>query len=204
MLKYIQNLVDSLKSVVSGMKKNPEKWANLPVTVQDVESDIAELEKADSDIKDAEQSLTQKREVARTLATAKSSRLSQLQNLAIGLHADNSSKLTEYNIDARKISSAKPVPGKVHIVSITDDVDGIGFILTIAKESEADHYEIEKGEATNVNDLVLAPPFPFFKTTTKTTIVDDDVKKGVRYFYRVRAINPSGSGEWSESVNKVQ
>ena len=43
-----------------------------------------------------------------------------------------------------------------------------------------------------------------YKTTTKTPFVDDDVFKGVRYFYKVRAINAAGEGPWSEAVSRVQ
>jgi len=43
-----------------------------------------------------------------------------------------------------------------------------------------------------------------YKTTTKTTFVDDDVAKAIRYFYRVRAANASGFGPWSEIVSRVQ
>lgn len=43
-----------------------------------------------------------------------------------------------------------------------------------------------------------------FKTTKKTSFVDDEVPKGVRVFYRVRAANTNGVGPWSEAVSKVQ
>ena len=35
-------------------------------------------------------------------------------------------------------------------------------------------------------------------------VVDDDVVSGSRYFYRVRGVNTSGPGPWSEPVNAVQ
>ena len=90
------------------------------------------------------------------------------------------------------------------ITSIVDDSDGEGFVVTWLSVPEADHYEIEKGVAAAITDMVLAPPFPFLKSTSKITITDDDVEKGRRYFYRVRAVNAAGTGEWSEPVNRVQ
>ena len=204
MLKYIDNIIKALKDASSGMKKNAEKWTGQPVTAAEIDAEVAALESAGNEVSDAEKLLVQKREAARKLVAAKSVKVEQVHNLAMGIHVVDPEKLNEYGISARKGSSARPVPGKGLIVSIADDSDGIGFVITINVQPEADHYEIEKGEAPNVNELVLTPPFPFFKTTLKTVIVDDDVKKGVRYFYRVRAINSIGAGGWSESVNRVQ
>jgi len=51
---------------------------------------------------------------------------------------------------------------------------------------------------------VLQPPYPFLKSTKKLVYVDDDVEAGVRYFYRVRAVNATGAGAWSEPVSAVQ
>ncbi|MCL5028927.1 MAG: hypothetical protein M1480_07895, partial [Bacteroidetes bacterium] len=40
----------------------------------------------------------------------------------------------------------------------------------------------------------VVPEMKFFKATKKAAFVDDDVVKGVRYFYRVRATNTAGAG----------
>jgi hypothetical protein len=40
--------------------------------------------------------------------------------------------------------------------------------------------------------------------TKKTSFVDDDVPKGTRIFYRVRAANTKGVDPWSEAVSMVQ
>ncbi|HRH48838.1 MAG TPA: fibronectin type III domain-containing protein [Panacibacter sp.] len=52
--------------------------------------------------------------------------------------------------------------------------------------------------------LVLQPPYSHYKTTKKLTFTDDDVKRGQRYFYRVRGLDRNGYGEWSEPVSRVQ
>lgn len=41
-----------------------------------------------------------------------------------------------------------------------------------------------------------------FESTKKTSFVDDEVPKGVRVFYRVRAANTNGVGLWSEPLAK--
>jgi len=38
-----------------------------------------------------------------------------------------------------------------------------------------------------------------FKTTRKISFVDDDVVKGQRVFYKVRAVNPAGVGPWKRA-----
>jgi len=204
MLKYIQKTIDSLKGISSGIKKNPEKWASLPVNATEFDEAALTLEKADAEINSAEQVLEQKREAARKLVDLYTPKLRQAANLAIGIHSGEEIKLSEYGLSVRRESVSHSIPTKSIILGISDESDGIGFIISIATQPEADHYEIERGVAPNVNELVLQPPFPLYKTTLKTAFVDDDVKKGVRYFYRVRAINSAGSGEWSESVNRVQ
>ena len=69
--------------------------------------------------------------------------------------------------------------------------------------------KIEKAEAIvaatdTTAATVLQPPYPFLKSTKKLLFVDDDVEAGVRYFYRVRGVNATGAGAWSEPVSRVQ
>ena len=56
----------------------------------------------------------------------------------------------------------------------------------------------------NASDANTIQNMKNFKTTKKTSFVDDEVPKGVRVFYRVRAANTNGVGPWSEAVSKVQ
>ena len=95
-------------------------------------------------------------------------------------------------------------PGGGLAIVIKDDVDGIGFILSTQGDPDADKYEWEKGAATDPLDLNTLPPMRLFKVTSKTTFVDDEVAPGVRYFYRVRGSNASGSGPWCGPMSRVQ
>ncbi|HEX3009574.1 MAG TPA: fibronectin type III domain-containing protein [Bacteroidales bacterium] len=148
--------------------------------------------------------LTKERETARKLVDSYNVKLKNLENLIYGIHGEEPVKLADYALSLRRPSVTKPVPGKVMITSIRDDEDGEGFIVTWNSVDGANRYEIEKGVAPETSTVVLAPPYPFLKSTTKITLTDDDVVKGRRYFYRVRALNSSGAGEWSEPVYKVQ
>jgi len=206
MTKYITDLIDTLKERKAGIKKNLVLWKDLPVTEKIVEDAVKELQTIDDEITDLIDALQQKRMQARTLVKAKETGLlAQTDSLAIGLHTADPTKLNEYGIKLRKPAEAKPLPAKSVIDSITDDDDGEGFVITIVSQGEIpDFFEIEKGMAPNADDKVLAPPYPFYKATKKLTITDDDVLKGKRYFYRVRAVNATGAGEWSEAVSRVQ
>ena len=88
---------------------------------------------------------------------------------------------------------------------IVDDLDGEGFILERDSLSDADNYEWQKaaGEDAAVTNIDESQ-FGHFKISRKKTFVDDNVKKGVRYFYRFRGFNPAGNGPWSEPVSRVQ
>lgn len=204
MIKYISDLIQLLKSRIAGMNANADKWTNQPVAKADLEDYVKQLETDQDEIDKAAAVLQQKREASRQLVENLTRKLKQVDNLAMGIHAEEAVKLGEYGITLRKEKSSRSVPGKAIISSITDDADGEGFVISLTKLNEAEHYEIEKGVATDNSSLVLAPPYPFLKTTTKLTFVDDDIIKGKRYFYRARGINATGPGEWSEPVSRVQ
>ncbi len=187
------------------MQKNAAKWAGQPVSVADIDGHIGNLEDIDKEIEDAKDALQQQRELARKMRNDKQKDLDQVDSLAIGLHKDDPEKLSDYDIKLRKEGEAKPVPDKAVIESIEDDVDGEGFVINIKPQSGiAGHYEIERGIAPSPEDNVLATPYPFLKSTKKASYLDDDVLPGKRYFYRARAINSTGPGEWSEPVSAVQ
>jgi hypothetical protein len=81
--------------------------------------------------------------------------------------------------------------------------DGIGFVVNAQTLDYADTYEYERGMG-KAEDGNTIPAFTHLLSTKKSKIVDDDVIKGTRYFYRYRGINSNGNGEWSEPVSRVQ
>ncbi len=195
-----------------------------PDTPLSVQAEIDLLDTADSEIETLKDQLKQKQESSRILATNKNDAAEIITKRAIAIHATDTGKLVEYNIAVPSgPGAARPLPLKAIIKSVTDDDDGIGF--KIAMQSQAgnvDFWEIERGQivpATNPGGgmpmpgpgtpasgatTVLQPPYPFLKSTKKLVYVDDDVDAGVRYFYRVRGVNSTGAGAWSEPVSAVQ
>ncbi len=125
--------------------------------------------------------------------------------MAFGIYADTPDKLVEYGLKPRKSPEKVPPPTNILAIEIQNDTDGEGFILMLAaKDPLADSYEWQKGQGADPKDVNTIPPMSFYKQTSKSTIVDDDVLKGIRYFYRVRALNRNGQGPWSEAASKVQ
>jgi len=205
MTKFIQDLILKLRAIKNGMTLNAAQWVGQPIATVDIDNAITDLEGADNAIEAAKDTLQQKRTDGRTEVKTKEDGIySQAVNLATGIHNSDQVKLNEYDIKLRAPGVPLPIPQKAVIASIKDDDDGIGFKMKVQVLADATSYEWQKGEAPQPNQTSLPTPYPFWRTTTKTTVVDDDVTAGTRYFYRVRGVNSTGPGEWSEPVSHVQ
>ena len=222
MRKYLQKVFDRLSGLKSGITLNSSDWAGQPDTPATVQAEMDVLSTMDNKIQQLEDALQQQIAEARTLAASTNDVASIIEKRAIGIHASTPLKLVEYNIKPGPTpGQPRPIPGKAIISSIADDDDGIGFKLRIQKLDGVEHFEVERGLLGNATTLppnatnpaasaaassatVLQPPYPFLRTTRKLTFVDDDVQQGIRYFYRVRGVNATGPGQWSEPVSAVQ
>ena len=128
----------------------------------------------------------------------------KLKALATGLHNEELHKLTEYNVMLRRKATAAPKPTKVIIPVLEDDTDRAGFIISTQPDGDASNYQWFKGMSADPKNANIVPDMQPFKITSKTTFVDDEVEKGVRYFYKVQAFNTRGSGPMSEPVSRIQ
>jgi hypothetical protein len=219
MLKYLQKVYDRLSGLKAGITTNSAQWASTPHTPATVNTDMTALTTIDGEIDALEDQLKQKQMAARTLAASLDDKAVKIEKLAIAIHADEPGKLVEYNISLPSEKQPRPLPGKAIIESITDDDDGIGFKLKVQSLANVDFYEWEKGNiggnlppnqppmttpGATIGTTVLQPPYPFWRSSKKQQLVDDEVQSGVRYFYRVRGVNNTGAGAWSEPVSRVQ
>jgi len=206
MQKNIQNSINELNDLKNGVHKNATQWANMPVNETNIDAAITALTAKGQAIIDAETALKQARFAARAAIEQHQPLIEQVTSLAEGIHKTEQGKLADYNLDITNTVSraAKTPPSKAIIESVTDDIDGIGFILKMQSLTGADGFEIEKSDPVDSTLLVLAPPYQHLRNSTKLIVVDDEVEKGKRYFYRVRGFNRKGYGEWSEPVSRVQ
>jgi hypothetical protein len=218
MLKYLQKVFDRLSGLKAGITTNVALWTSTPHDPVTVNTDMTSLTTMDSEIDALEDQLKQKQLAARNLASQMDDKATQIQKIAIGIHAAEPEKLVEYNIALPGEKQPRPVPAKAVIESIADDDDGIGFKLKVQTLANVDFYEWEKGSSggnqppnqpsplpgATSGATVLQTPYPFWRSSKKQLLIDDDVEPGVRYFYRVRGVNNAGAGAWSEPVSAVQ
>jgi hypothetical protein len=186
------------------MEKNPVKWTAESVTITSVNEMIVKIDAADKEVEISKQIHSQKLGEARTVSNAATTLADKLETLALGFHAGDESKLLEYSIQAKRDKQVITTPETKLTVTIVDDIDNVGFRVSTVVEPKASYYEWQKGIGLNAADINTIPEMKLFKTTKKTNFVDDDVTKGVRVFYKVRACNASGEGPWSEAVSRVQ
>jgi hypothetical protein len=204
MVSYLAEVKSRLVTLMNGMTKNPTFWTDTTVPVQSVDQMIANIETKDAELEEAKNRQAIKITEAREVSGSANKLVDKIENLACGFHADSQEKLIEYGIKQRKTATPKPAPSKTLIPVLQDDTDGEGFIVSTQVDPNADFYEWQKGVGTNTADAKTIPELKNFKTTKKTSFVDDEVPKGIRIFYRVRAANTNGVGPWSEAVSRVQ
>lgn len=205
MKKYLRNTINEFQHFIQGMTANPDAWLNQPVKLVDMTTVSTALTAIGNDIDTAEAAASETRQAGLNRNSSAVKLFDQAANLAYGIYATTPEKLIEYGLKPRKDPSKVPAPTKTLAIDIADDTDGEGFNLIItAKDDVADNYEWQKGQAADAKDVNIIPPLAFFKTSSKTKFLDDDVLKGIRYFYRVRALNRNGQGPWSEPVSRVQ
>jgi hypothetical protein len=204
MLAYLGEPKDRLRSLLAGISKNATVWTNHTALSAETEQMITNLDTKDAEVEALNQQRIVKITEARNLSADANKLADKLESFANGYHADSPEKLLEYGMKPKKTKEQKPAPTKILIPVLEDDTDGEGFIVTTQYEPNADFYEWQKGVGTNAADDKTIPELKNFKTTKKTSFVDDEVAKGVRIFYRVRAANTNGVGPWSEAVSRVQ
>jgi hypothetical protein len=204
MIKYLSEAAGRLEILKRGMEGNPEIWEVQPENVAKVQVKIDLLKAKEKELETLKDTMATKQAEAHILSGECEDYADRIELIAIGVIGNNQEKLIPYGIALRKESIKKSAPTKVLLPILVDDTDGVGFIITISSDPDAYHYEWEKGENTDASKPNVIPEMKFFKISAKASFVDDDVKKGVRTFYRVRAVNRAGVGPWSEAVSRVQ
>jgi hypothetical protein len=204
MPKYISDLTEALKAFKAGVAANAALWAPKGITPESIQTSIDLLAAKNAAIEAAKLALAKAITDARDFQEEKATEFSQMVKIAYGFHADEESKLLDYGLEPRKDAQPHPAPSLRLDVTIEDDTDGQGYILSTNKDPEANMYEWHKGVSTDPTKLEIIPVMAWCKTTKKISFVDDDVVKGQRVWYKVRAQNTAGSGPWSEPRSRVQ
>ena len=204
MVKYMDSVISRLKSLKSGMENNAELWNGLAETPAAVQAKIEELIAKEKLTNDSRTNWKIMISESHSLSDSAEKYADKIEAHAIGLHNESPQKLSEYNVVLRRKGTAVPKPTKVIIPVIQDDTDGVGFIISTQPDSDASNYQWFKGMSEDPKNANIIPELHPFKVTSKTTFVDDEVEKGVRYFYKVQAFNARGTGAMSEAVSRIQ
>lgn len=203
--KYLQQEIDRLTNLKSGITNNAASWATQPVNDTDVQTAITALQQKANSINLIQIALGEAQQQAHNEVVTQSKVGDQVENLARGIHSNAPEKFLEYGITVRKEGTPAPAPGMAIIESVADDADGEGFVLFIQPLPNATDFEIYRGVAATPDTLSLDPSaFSFLTNAKKLTYTDDNVLKGKRYFYMVRGFNRKGKGAWSAVVSRVQ
>jgi len=204
MLGYLQELKDELTGLKTGVSGHATEWTGQAETPTTIQANITALDTMDGQITDLKNQLFLKRKAARLLQKSTQLVCDTIVAKAIGFHKAHPDELDSYGIKVPKPKEKKPVPSAVLVPVIKDEEDGIGFMVSTQFDPDADVYEWERGIASDPTDMVTIPKMVLYKQTLKTNFIDEDVSKGVRYFYRVRATNANGEGPWSTVQSRVQ
>lgn len=204
MIKYLADSAGRLKGQKKGMEGDPSLWLNYPETVTKVQERIDLLESKEGEIEDLKEKLAAKQIEAHKLSDECEEYADRLEAATISLVGTSPEKLIPYGIKLRKAAEKKAIPTKVLHPVLQDDTDGVGFVISFTSDPDAVTYECMKGFGTDASKPDAVPELKLFNVTTKSSFVDDDVPKGVRVFYKVRSVNASGAGPWSEAVSRVQ
>ncbi len=204
MLIYLSNLRNRFFQLLNGVSHHSVEWTNQAETPVTIQGNMDSIDEKQAEIDQLEYQLSQKKKEARLLEKSLIMVADTIENKAIGFHTAHTEELKSYGISLPKPKEKKPIPSAPLAPSIKDDVDGVGFILSTTLDPNADRYEWQRGVANDAKDVNTIPAMQLYKSTRKLTFVDENVVPGLRYFYRVRAINATGEGAYSPIVNKVQ
>ena len=92
MTNFIQNMINRLKALKSGMTLNALLWTNQPVTTVMVDSAVQALTDKDNEIETAKDALSTTRADGRTLTDTQGELADQAENLARGIHQQTPQK----------------------------------------------------------------------------------------------------------------
>lgn len=203
--KFIQDQIDELKQLKSGISNHTALWNNQPVTIPQIDAAIAALEKQAADLNTAEETVTKMHHAAHDLVNKTEPLVKQTTKLAEALHHNTPIDLVDYGIDPAKQKTPLGTPGKAIIASIKDDADGVGFAFVFQSLTDALGFDVERAIAPSADVLSVDPAtFTHIETVYKLSFVDNNVVKGKRYFYRIRGVNRTSKGEWSAIVSRIQ
>ncbi len=97
-IKYLANLAEKFEMLGGGIKMNEDKWKSFNITPEAIEEHIKNIFEKGKEIEELKKELSRKLSEARELKEEKKLALEQLEKRAVGIHADDETKLNEYGL----------------------------------------------------------------------------------------------------------
>lgn len=101
MLKYLEKILGRLNKIKSGIEINSFKWELLPENPELLQQVIDEIKVKGSEIEKLKAELSKKYSEARNISFEKQELIKRLEKRAVGIHAENPDKLSDYGISKK-------------------------------------------------------------------------------------------------------
>lgn len=98
-IKYLLDLTEKYRGLKSGINANSTLWNTFGITPDTIEEHIKKIYAMGIEIESLKYELSKKLSEARELRNRERKIIEQFEKRAVGLHADEEEKLSEYSID---------------------------------------------------------------------------------------------------------
>lgn len=98
MVKYLHSLISRFEELKKGISINPEKWNIMPDASGTIDQNIEEVKQIDKLVSEKKKELSEIQARARMIKEKKKELITVIEKRALGVHADESEKLKDYNI----------------------------------------------------------------------------------------------------------
>lgn len=98
MVKYLHSLINRFEELKKGISVNPEKWSIMPDARVTIDQNIEEVKQIDKLVSEKKRELSEIQARARMIKEKKKEFISVIEKRALGVHAEESERLKDYNI----------------------------------------------------------------------------------------------------------
>jgi len=98
MVKYLNSLISRFEELKKGISINPEKWNIMPDANGTKDQNIEEVKEIDKLVSEKKRELSEIQARARMIKEKKKELITVIEKRELGVHAEESEKLKDYNI----------------------------------------------------------------------------------------------------------
>ena len=98
MVKYLNSLISRFEELKKGISINSEKWNIMPDADRTIDHCIKEVKEIDNLVSEKKRELSEIQAKARMIKEKKKEFISVIEKRALGVHAEETERLKDYNI----------------------------------------------------------------------------------------------------------